>query len=216
MSLHFDDVSLSLHGKVLVPPFSAVVAPGEVLAVMGESGSGKSSLLAWMAGLLAPPLQASGGLTLDGRDLLPLPTEQRRVGLLFQDDLLYPHLSVRDNLLFALPIGAHAARRARADEALARAGLAGYGDRRPDSLSGGQRARVSLLRALLAGPRVIGLDEPFSKLDANLRQHMRDLVWTELRANQVCGVLVTHDKADVPDGARVIELPALATVDTHA
>lgn len=211
MSLNFDKVSLSLNGRVLVPPFSAVVAPGEVLAVMGASGSGKSSLLAWMAGLLAPPLQASGGLSLDGRDLLPLPTEQRRVGLLFQDDLLYPHMSVLDNLLFALPAGPYAQRSALADQALARAGLSGFGDRRPDSLSGGQRARVSLLRALLAGPRAIGLDEPFSKLDVNLRQQMREFVWAELRANQVCGVLVTHDQADVPPGARVVELPALGT-----
>ncbi len=207
MSLELREVALSLHGRPLVPHFSARVAPGEVLVLMGESGSGKSSLLAFVAGLLAPPLQAQGSVWIDGRDVTAVPTERRRVGLLFQDDLLFPHLSVLDNLLFALPAGARATRIASATAALARAGLEAFAPRLPGTLSGGQRARVSLLRALLAQPRVLLLDEPFSKLDAALRERMREFVWGELKAQQVCGVLVTHDPQDVPTGAQVVTLP---------
>lgn len=207
LALH--QVELRLHGRVLVPPLSAVVEPGAVLAIMGASGSGKSSLLAHLAGLLEPPLQASGTLKLDGRDLAGVPTEQRRIGLLFQDDLLFPHLSVLDNLLFALPAGPRGERVARCEQALQRAGLAGFASRKPGTLSGGQRARVSLLRALLAEPRALLLDEPFSKLDAALRESVREFVWSELRRQQVCAVLVTHDAEDVPPTATLIHLPAL-------
>ncbi|HEX7383787.1 MAG TPA: ATP-binding cassette domain-containing protein, partial [Burkholderiaceae bacterium] len=205
------DVALELHGRPLLGPIDAEVAPGEVLAVMGPSGAGKSALLAWMAGLLEPPFAARGRLRLDGCELHLLPVERRRIGLLFQDDLLFPHLTVADNLLFALPAGGtRAARGARVDAALAQADLAGYGERRPASLSGGQRARVSLLRALLAEPRALLLDEPFSRLDATLRTRFRDWVWATLAERRIAAVLVTHDPADVPPGARVIELPGHA------
>ena len=210
LTLELRDVCITLHGRTLVPALSARVAPGEVLVLMGASGSGKSSLLAFLAGLLEPPLAARGSVHLAGRDITALPTEVRRVGLLFQDDLLFPHLSVQDNLLFALPAGERTARVALAQAALQRAGLAGYGARLPGSLSGGQRARVSLLRALLAGPAVLLLDEPFSNLDAALRAQMRAFIWAELRAQQVCAVLVTHDVQDVPAGAQVIHLPPLS------
>lgn len=216
MSLELRDVSISLHGRELVPPLNACVQPGELLVLMGESGSGKSSLLAFLAGLLESPLEARGSVLLDGRDITTLPTEARRVGLLFQDDLLFPHLSVQDNLLFALPAGGRTGRVGRADQALQRAGLAGYGARLPGSLSGGQRARVSLLRALLAEPRALLLDEPFSKLDAALRQRLREFVWAELRTQQVAAVLVTHDAQDVPPSARVVELPPLVARDADA
>lgn len=213
MALELLDVELKLNGRLLVPAFSARVEPGEVLVLMGESGSGKSSLLAWMAGLLEPPLCASGRLLIDDEDLTAWPTERRRIGLLFQDDLLYPHLSVLENLLFARPAGARADRIAACERALERAGLRGFETRLPGTLSGGQRARVSLLRALLASPRALLLDEPFSKLDATLREAMREFVRSELREQRVAGVLVTHDRQDVPPGARVIELPRQAVAD---
>lgn len=209
MALELIDLSLALPGRVLVEGLHARIEPGEVLTLMGESGSGKSSLLAHIAGSLQPPLVAQGELRLDGHDLGARPIEQRRVALLFQDDLLYPHMSVLQNLLFALPKGARAERVARAEAALAEAGLAGFGARCPHTLSGGQRARVSLLRALLAGPRVVLLDEPFSRLDAALRAQMREFVWSHLRRSQVCAVLVTHDAADVPAGGAVIDLANL-------
>ena len=206
MSLVLDQVSITLAGRVLVPPLSATVGPGEVLAVMGPSGSGKSSLLAWLAGLLEPPLQGAGSVSLAGRELSALPVEQRRIGLLFQDDLLFPHWTVLQNLLFALPPGLREARLARAQAALADAELAGLGARRPDALSGGQRARVSLQRALLAQPQALLLDEPFSKLDAALRGRMREHTWQALRAHGVPAVLVTHDPTDIPSGATVVRL----------
>lgn len=210
MSLDLVDVELSLHGRVLVPRLNARVAAGQVLAVMGDSGSGKSSLLAFIAGLLQPPLQARGRVLLGGHDVTDRPTEQRRIGLLFQDDLLFPHLTVRDNLLFALPAGDHRTRVQRADDALAQAGLAGMGGRWPASLSGGQRARVSLLRALLAEPQALLLDEPFSKLDQGLRERLRRFVFDTLRERGVPTLLVTHDRQDVPPQAPCIQLPPLS------
>ena len=149
---------------------------------------------------------ASGALRLDGADLTALPIQQRRIGLLFQDDLLFPHMSVRDNLLFALPAGERAQRTAAADAALSEAGLAGFGDRLPPGLSGGQRSRVSLLRALLAQPHALLLDEPFSKLDTALRAQMREFTFRTLRERRVPVVLVTHDAADIPPGAQVVRL----------
>jgi putative thiamine transport system ATP-binding protein len=208
LALELDAVTLRVAGRTLIDALSARVEPGAVLAVMGPSGSGKSSLLAWVAGTLEAPFEAQGRLRLDGRDLAALPIQQRRIGLLFQDDLLFPHLSVRDNLLFALPSGARAERFAAADAALAEAGLAGFGERRPASLSGGQRSRVSLLRALLAQPQALLLDEPFSKLDAALRAQMREFTFATLRKRRVPTVLVTHDAADVPAGAQVVKLDA--------
>jgi putative thiamine transport system ATP-binding protein len=210
--LELDQVQISVQQRALVRGLSARIAPGEVLAVMGASGSGKSSLLAWIAGTLEPPFEARGRLTLGGVDLTDLPIQQRRIGLLFQDDLLFPHFSVRDNLLFGLPAGLRAERVAAADTALAEAGLGGFGERMPASLSGGQRSRVSLLRTLLAEPRAVLLDEPFSKLDATLRAQMRDFTFGLLRARGVPTVLVTHDAADVPPGAQRISLDTTADV----
>lgn len=210
MALELHQVSISVGGRALLRGLSARVAPGDVLAVMGASGSGKSSLLAWIAGTLGAPFEASGELRLDGTRLAGMPIQQRRIGLLFQDDLLFPHMNVRDNLLFALPAGDRAQRIAAADAALAEAGLEGFGDRLPFSLSGGQRSRVSLLRALLAQPRALLLDEPFSKLDTALRAQMREFTFTTLRERRVPVVLVTHDEADIPPGAHVVRLEAHA------
>jgi putative thiamine transport system ATP-binding protein len=220
MALELDRVTISVGGRTLLRGLSARVAPGNVLAVMGASGSGKSSLLAWMAGTLEAPFVASGELRLGGTSLVGLPVQQRRIGLLFQDDLLFPHMTVHDNLLFALPAhmepaapsaaAARIQRVAAAEAALAEAGLAGFGNRLPSSLSGGQRSRVSLLRSLLAQPRALLLDEPFSKLDATLRAQMREFTFSTLHERRVPVVLVTHDEADIPPGAHVVNLNAHA------
>jgi putative thiamine transport system ATP-binding protein len=206
MALELHDVTIAVAGRDLLRALTARVEPGRVLAVMGPSGSGKSSLLAWIAGTLEAPFTARGDVRLAGHSVATLPIQQRRIGLLFQDDLLFPHMSVRDNLLFALPGAERRARLAAADAALAEAGLDGFGERAPASLSGGQRARVSLLRALLAQPRALLLDEPFSKLDTTLRAQMREFTFTTLRERGVPTVLVTHDEADVPPAAQIVRL----------
>jgi len=211
--LELSGIHIEAAGRVLVADLSARVAPGEVLAVMGDSGSGKSTLLAYLCGTLAQGLSGRGGIRLFDIAIDQLPTVRRRVAILFQDDLLFPHLSVQDNLLFALPAGdapgRTASRRQRlalAHQALAEAGLEGFGERRPHTLSGGQRARVSVLRALLAEPRAVLLDEPFSRLDAALRERFRAFVFERIRALRIPAVLVTHDPMDVPAGARCIRL----------
>lgn len=204
--LELADIRIATPQRTLIDGLTATVGAGEVLAVMGESGSGKSSLLAWLCGGMAAGLTGSGSVRVDGIEVGDLPTAQRRIGILFQDDLLFPHLTVLENLLFALPAGREAERRARAEAALAGADLAGYGPRLPHTLSGGQRSRVSVLRALLAQPRALLLDEPFSRLDMALRQRFRAFVFERLREQGVPAVLVTHDLHDVPEGAQLIRL----------
>jgi putative thiamine transport system ATP-binding protein len=206
--LRLEHVSVRLGARELLA-LDAVVPPGAVLTVMGPSGAGKSTLLALIAGFLAPPFQASGRVVLDGRDLGPLRPEARRVGLLFQDALLYPHLSVGGNLLFGLTpeVRGRAARRANAEAALTEVGLAGCFERDPATLSGGEQARVALARTLLARPHALLLDEPFSRLDADRRAAIRDLVFRLVAARAIPAVLVTHDRADAAAaGGPVVEI----------
>jgi putative thiamine transport system ATP-binding protein len=196
-ALFLDQVSISLGGRVLVA-LTHRVAPGEVLTVMGPSGSGKSTLLAYIGGFLDRAFRASGKVTVGTVDLTALPPEDRHAGILFQDPLLFPHMSVGGNLLFAIPpaVKGRPERLAMANAALDGVGLAGMADRDPDTLSGGQKARVTLARALLSAPRMLLLDEPFSKLDAGLRQQMRELVFGKARAGGLPVLLVTHDEDD--------------------
>lgn len=188
------DVEILKEGKRLLRA-DAVIRPGEVFTVMGPSGVGKSTLLAMVAGFIDPVFETRGRVLLDGMDITGLPVEERRVGLLFQDPLLFPHLSVGGNLRFGLPAGS-GDRQALVETALADIGLQGFAERDPATLSGGERARVALMRLLLSEPCAALLDEPFSKLDAGLRQDMRELVFTRLRAAGLPAILVTHDAAD--------------------
>ncbi len=213
MTLSVHITTLGSAQRTLLRDLRFEVPPGAVLTLMGPSGSGKSSVLAAMAGTLASvaegaeALRFEGSVRLNGTDLTHTPTAQRGIGLLFQDPLLFAHLSVAENLLFAVPPGPRAQRQAAVQQALAEADLAGYGDRDPATLSGGQRARVALMRALLAKPRALLLDEPFSKLDAALRDQFRTFVFDHIRARGIPAVLVTHDRADIADPTRVLELP---------
>lgn len=187
------------------------IEPGEVLTVMGPSGAGKSTLLAFIAGFLAPTFTANGHLWLGNSDMTHLPPERRRLGLLFQDPLLFPHLSVGANLAFGMPAGgSKRQRRARAEEALADIGMAGFASRDPSTLSGGQSARVALMRVLLAEPRAMLLDEPFSRLDAALRDEIRQLVFRRVRERGLPTLLVTHDRADAEAAAGpIVEIALL-------
>ena len=172
--------------------------PGDVLTVMGPSGSGKSTLLGFIGGFLDPVFAAEGRVFSGGTELTALPPEERHAGILFQDPLLFPHMSVASNVAFAIPpsVTSRPERLAMAEDALAGVELAGMGTRDPATLSGGQKARVALARVLVSQPRMLLLDEPFSKLDAGLRAQMRDLVFAKARGNGLPVVLVTHDEED--------------------
>lgn len=194
--LHLDNVAIKLNGAPLLE-VDALVRPGEILTLMGPSGSGKSTLLNAISGFLPKAFACAGRIRLDGTDITELPPDQRRIGMLFQDPLLFPHFSVIQNLLYALPPGGSSAeRRKRACELLAAVNLADCADRDPATLSGGQQARVALVRVLAAAPHALLLDEPFSKLDAALRSSVRQLVFAEARRLELPALLVTHDKAD--------------------
>jgi len=185
------------------------VPQGGALMLHGPNGSGKSSLLAFVCGTLDPAFAPQGRVRLDGQDIGALPPERRRIGILFQDDLLFPHLSVAENLAFGLPthLRDRAVRAARIEAALAEARLAGFGEHDPATLSGGQRARIALMRTLLAEPRALLLDEPFSKLDLALRDRMRSFVFEHARSNALPTLLVTHDPDDAAaTGGPVIEI----------
>ena len=208
--LQLEAVELRLRGSLLAR-LSLTVAPGEVVSLMAASGSGKSSLLTALIGALPPGFALSGGVKLNGRDLTALPTAERRIGLMFQEDVLFDHLSVGENLAFGLPPGgSRAARRAEVAAALADAGLEGFAARDPATLSGGQRARVALLRALLARPEALLLDEPFSRLDAELRDQIRRFTFARTRARGLPVILVTHD----PEDARAAAGPVLDLLGT--
>ncbi|MDP5036719.1 ATP-binding cassette domain-containing protein [Alishewanella sp. SMS8] len=205
-TLQINALQLSRQQQPLLS-LSTEIHAGEVLTVMGPSGSGKSSLLNWLSGLLAPQFSASGQIVLDGKDITHLPPHQRHMGLLLQDPLLFPHLNVAENIAFAMPKAIKGAQRqAQILAALDSVGLADMALRNPASLSGGQQARVALLRVMLAQPKALLLDEPFSKLDSRLRQEVRELVFNFIQLAKIPALLVTHDQADVPAAGRLINL----------
>jgi len=208
--LEIAQLNLSVAGRTLVSDFDLRVGPGEVTTLMGPSGCGKSSLLAYLCGTLEPAFAASGEVRLDGVSIDALPPERRRIGILFQDDLLFPHLSVGENLAFALPPAVRGRRErwARVEAALAEADLAGFARRDPATLSGGQRARIALMRTLLALPRALLLDEPFAKLDVALRERVRRFVFDHARRAALPTLLVTHDPADAQSaGGALVAFP---------
>lgn len=191
-------LSILLGRQRLFAPVDLSISAGAVATLMGPSGVGKSSLLAHLCGALDPALRGEGRVLVDGRDVTDLPTEARRIGILFQEPLLFPHLSVAGNLAFGLPAhirGRHH-RREQVLAALGAAGLEGLADRDPATLSGGQKARIAVLRALLAEPLALLLDEPFAGLDLATREGFRALVLAELRQRNLPTLLVTHDEGD--------------------
>ncbi|MDO6705463.1 ATP-binding cassette domain-containing protein [Photobacterium sp. 1_MG-2023] len=208
MCLSVKNLTINNGGKILLKSLSFSVPPGQILTLMGPSGCGKSTLLNVIAGHSAPDTQADGQIRLNDQDIHPLAPEQRRIGLLFQDDLLFPHLNVWQNLAFGLPPQVKkATRQAKAMETLHTLGLLDLALAHPDQISGGQRARISLMRCLLAEPDALLLDEPFSKLDKTLRVQFRDFVFQQIRQQNIPALMVTHDQDDVPPEGQLLHWP---------
>lgn len=204
-SLSVKNLSLQLpDGTCLCESLSFSIERGSVLALMGQSGSGKSSILSWITGTLNSAIRASGEVWLGDRNITSVAVEKRGLGLMLQQDYLFPHMSVAQNLKFGLRGGSAQQREQKVAHSLEQAGLSGFYDRNPSTLSGGQRARVSLLRTLMSNPHALLLDEPFSRLDATLRSTIREFTW--LAASDLPVLLVTHDVADVPAHAVTLNL----------
>lgn len=172
------------------------VEPGEFIALVGASGSGKTSLLRILAGLETPD---QGEVRLDGAVLtsahrLLVPPEKRHMGFVFQNHALFPHLNVRQNVAFGL--GRDEQANSLVDELLGLVGMSDFADRYPHELSGGERQRAALARALAPNPRLLLMDEPFSSLDESLRETLRDETRALVRQRETTTILVTHNTAD--------------------
>ncbi|WP_305844011.1 ATP-binding cassette domain-containing protein [Photobacterium leiognathi] len=207
MSFHISNVTITQpNGDILLASFSLHIAKGEIVTLMGPSGCGKSTLLNYLAGHLNPEFIAKGTLTLNKQAITEVPAHLRNIGVLFQDDLLFPHLTVWENLAFALPNHIKGnERKQQALTALAQLELAELANAYPHQISGGQRARISLTRLLMAKPQLILLDEPFSKLDSALRLQFRDWVFQQIQQASIPTLMVTHDKQDIPNDSQVVQ-----------
>ena len=177
-------------GSFRLGPVSLAIEPGQVLAMLGPSGAGKTMLLETIAGLRP---HRSGTIRLAGADITAWPPEQRRIGLVFQDAALFPHLSVAENIRFG-PRATRQAPAADLDSLLRRLGITPLAARAPRSLSGGERQRVALARALAIQPALLLLDEPLSALDQPTREDLRTLLRELLAALDIPAVHVTHDR----------------------
>lgn len=217
MSLTIAAVSvLDQHGAPLFSPLSFSISAGEVLTLMGPSGCGKSTLLSVIAGHQLDDFSYHGDCFLNDKNINNVAVEKRNIGLLFQDDLLFPHLNIWENLAIALPNRIKGKeRKQQALATLDQLNLSALADKSPTQISGGQRARISLMRMLLAEPDAVLLDEPFSKLDKSLRAEFRDWVFSETKARQLPVLMVTHDSADIPTGEPCLHWPWTNNTQSH-
>ncbi len=186
----------SYHGTLVLRDVSLSVHAGQIMALLGPSGCGKTTTLRLIAGFEWPD---GGTIAINGRvvtsEAVRIPAEERRVGMVFQEYALFPHLSVADNIAFGLK-GSNREKQARVSEMLALVALPDVGDRMPYDLSGGQQQRIALARALAPQPDILLLDEPFSNLDAALRGQVRAEVRSILKQSGITCVFVTHDQEE--------------------
>lgn len=202
-------VRVAFDGTPVLDGASLTLAPGEIIALRGPSGSGKSTLLRVIAGILPAD---DGTIAIDGHDVSDVPTHRRGVGMVFQDNQLFPHLSVLDNVAFGSRMRGvgRAHREAAAREWLARVGLDGFGSRQVTELSGGEAKRVALARTLAPEPSIVLLDEPLTGLDRELHDRLATELADLLRAAEVTSLLVTHDAEEADTIAdRTIEIADL-------
>lgn len=195
MSLIITDVSFSYGERSILQDFSLEVGTGTTTAVVAPSGSGKSTLLRIVAGLLRP---ITGTIILDDREITNTPTHQRSVGMVFQDNQLFPHLNVFDNVAFGLKVSKMNQRDIdfRCHELLELVGLDDVTRQSVATLSGGESKRVALARALAPSPRVLLLDEPLTGLDQELHNHLAQELHQILHSSNTTALLVTHDLSE--------------------
>lgn len=202
-------------GQAAVQDLNLTVESGSLTALLGPSGAGKTTAMKLIAGLLTPD---AGQIALDGQPITTLPPERREVAMVFQDPLLFPHLTIAQNVGFGLRMRALPPAEIAATVAtmLDRVRLTGLGDRRPSQLSGGQQQRAALARALILRPRVLLLDEPLSSLDPGLRDEMRGLIRALQRETGITTLVITHDQAEAVALADHIALLLDGRIVQHA
>jgi len=191
-------ISKKLGNKNVLNNISMKIEHGEIVALLGNSGCGKTTLLRIFAGLESPD---SGSIEISGKNITLLPAEKRNIGLVFQDFALFPHMSVKKNILYGLHRLAKQERLTRLNEVAELTDISDFLSQFPHELSGGQQQRVALARALAPKPSLVLLDEPFSNLDASLRSNLRTRVREILKEAQTPAVIVTHDQADADEVA---------------
>ena len=183
--------------KTLIKNLSIKIKNSEILCVFGESGVGKSSLINVISGVNEENLNIEGEIKLNGIKLNNIPTEKRKIGLLLQDGTLFPHLTVEQNLLFGMNKSLNKKeKKSLILNYLDKANMSGFQDRYPNTLSGGQKARIACLRAILSEPNALLLDEPFSSLDPSQRNSFREFVVKQVKRANIPCILVTHDEGD--------------------
>ena len=183
--------------KIFIQDLNLKIKNGEILCIFGASGVGKSSLINIIAGIYEDDLLFEGEIILNGKKLNQIPTEKRKIGLLLQDGTLFPHLTVEQNILFGMDKKlTYKEKSSLISGNLQKSNMTGFEDRYPHTLSGGQKARVACLRAILSGPEALLLDEPFSSLDPDQRNSFREFVVNNIKENKIACLLVTHDEND--------------------
>jgi thiamine transport system ATP-binding protein len=203
--LEVSDVVVQFRDRAVLDGLSLRVDDGEIVAVLGPSGAGKSTLLRVIAGLLLPD---SGVVSLDGLDITNRPAHLRNIGMMFQDEQLFPHLDVAANVAFGPRMHRWPAQQtaARVDELLTIVGLEGFGGRSVDRLSGGEKKRVALARSLAPRPALLLLDEPLTGLDRELHQRLIGELAAVLRATATTAIFVTHDRDEAATlASRIVE-----------
>ena len=195
MRIDFDHICLAIKGTQLLRDVTLSVPDRAFVSILGESGAGKTTLLRVANGLA---VHDEGHVLFDGAAVDDLPANKRGVSMVFQDARLFPNMSVLDNVAFPLKVRGVSKdeRRARAQRMLENVQLTGLGARRTHEISGGQRQRVALARALVANPRAVLMDEPFSALDESLREDMRELVLSLHESLDLTILMVTHDPVE--------------------
>ncbi|MDQ3759533.1 MAG: ABC transporter ATP-binding protein [Actinomycetota bacterium] len=214
-ALSIRELVVEADGETILDAVDLEVPAGERVALVGPSGAGKTTLLRAIAGLVAP---RSGEIRLGGVDQVALPAHKRRIAMVFQEPRLLPHFSVIDNV--ALPLRAAGMdtdeRRGVAGRRLGEVGLANYGERRIDGLSGGEQQRVALARALCAEPDLLLLDEPLASLEPNLREGLRRLISGLGRERGLTTLVVTHDHSEAAELGESIALMLGGRIEQHS